>query len=295
MSLAEIEPLVKAGADELYCAVDPLPSFCEGSLPGLKALKEAVRRAHGLGAKLAVAVNAASHVYSPAAGARLAGLLREADACGADAFIAANPFLPPLARLPGRPLRAKVHLSSAQPCFNAAAARFFIRLGVSRLILPTQLPFAEARGVLRECRTAGVETEIFDHRFCGCTYVNGRCSLHVPEFYTPRGRAPGPPCRYGEPEPLTEEAAALKGRLSARLSSPPLFYGAASFFDFYKAGVGFLKYGTRLDPAEVKVSKVREMREMMDLAGELLGDLGPAAGRKAFIERQQRRPAGAKP
>lgn len=294
IKLAEIEPLVKAGADELYCAVAPLPSFCDGALPDMKTLKAAVRRTHALGKKLSVAVNSVSHVYPAAAQGRLLDLLLQADACGVDAFIAANPFLPPLAAAPGVSLKARVHLSSAQPCFNTEAAGFFIRRGISRLILSTQLSPFEARGILRDCRAAGVETEIFDHRFCGCTYVNGRCALHHPDFHTLRpGGACGAPCRQGTPAAAGPEgaagrpAAALLRRLAARIAAPPVMYTHASFFDFFLAGADYLKYGVRLDPPEMKARKVADMRAMIDLAGNLCGSLGKDRARKTFLKRME--------
>lgn len=302
IKLAEIEPLIKAGADELYCAVDPLPSFCEGSLPDIKTLKAAVKRTHALGKTLAVAVNSVSHVYPASRPGRLPELLREIDDCGADAFIAANPFLPPLSGGLKSMLKAKVHLSSVQPCFNSGAADFFIRRGVSRIILSTQLSPFEARGIIGKCRKAGVETEIFDYRFCGCTYINGRCDLHLPVFHTLcRNAGHAAPCRAGTPSAVKAAEghaapgaiAALRELLAARLVRPPLILNAAAFFDFFAVGVGFLKYGARLDPLELKVSKVTEMRAMIGLAGDLCGKLGKNEAREIFLERMAAwRPGG---
>lgn len=294
IKLAEIEPLIKAGADELYCAVDPVPSFCYGSLPDIKTLKAAAERTHALGKTLAVAVNAVAHVYPAGRPDRLYGLLRELDGCGVDAFIAANPFLPPLDARLYPPLKARVHLSSVQPCFNSAAARFFIRRGISRIILSTQLSPYEARGIFRECRAAGAETEIFDYRFCGCTYINGRCDLHLPVFHTlRRSSCHAAPCRAGTPRAIKTaegnaapgETAALQKLLADRLVRPPLPHNAAAFFDHFLAGADYLKYGARLDPSELKARKVAEMRAMIDLAENLCGDLGKTKARKVFLER----------
>ena len=64
----------------------------------------------------------------------------------------------------------------------------------------------------------------------------------------------------------------------------PRLYNAASFYDFYRLGVGWLKYGVRLDPPKVKERKVRELRRMADLAETLTAELG-AGGREEFIRR----------
>jgi collagenase-like PrtC family protease len=274
--------------------IEPLPSFCDGALPGIKSLKAAVKRTHALGKTLSVAVNSLAHVYPASRPGRLLGLLREIDACGVDAFIAANPFLPPLSGKLEVPLKAGVHLSSVQPCFNSMAARFFIGRGISRLILPTQVSPFEAAGIVKACQAAGVETEIFDYRFCGCTYINGRCDLHNPVFHTLSRNAGGSAaCRYGAPLAIkthggpaaAAEIAALQGSLAAGINRPQLPNDAAAFFDFFLAGVGFLKYGARLDPTELKIRKVTELRVMADLAGKLCGDLGKNKARKIFLER----------
>lgn len=254
--------------------------------------KSGRERTHALGKTLSVAVNSVSHVYPASRPGRLSDLLREIDACGVDAFIVANPFLLPLVRDGKNPLKAKIHLSSTQPCFNHLAARFFIRRGISRLILPTQISPFEASGIIRECRAAGVETEIFDYRFCGCTYVNGRCDLHNPVFHTLRGKAGGPaPCRQGAPlviipaeSPIPAgKVAELRERLAARINRPPLMNDAAAFFDFFLAGAGFLKFGTRLDPLELKTRKVAELRAMIHLAEKLSGALEKNRAREMFL------------
>jgi hypothetical protein len=146
-----------------------------------------------------------------------------------------------------------------------------------------------------------VETEIFDYRFFGCVYVNGRCGLHKPVFYDPEGGgiAEGSLCRCGPAcgapaaRPLAAdprraaEAPALARRVALRMGcgGAPRFYNAASFYDFYRMGVGWLKYGVRSDPPAAKVRKVRELRSIADLAERLTRELGAAAARNEFIRR----------
>lgn len=295
----EIEPLVKAGADELYTSVPGIPSFDDTYLRGISPAR-AIRRVHSLGRRALIAAN--SHQLDlDARGMRaLADRIFALDAAGADAFIIASPSLLSLLRSDRRRLRADIHLSSVQPCFNTAALRLFLSLGVKRLILPTQLSALEARPLLALCRAQGVETEIFDYRFFGCVYVNGRCNLHVPRFHTFRkGAQGGALCRCTgsarllpvTPANVTpgraKEAAALAGRLALRMGSggAPRLYNAASFYDFFRLGVGWLKYGVRKDQPGIKAAKVAMAREMADLAGDLTRRHGPAAARKLFIER----------
>ncbi len=296
---SEIEPLVKAGADELYTSAAGLPSFTQACLRGRGGLPAAFRIIHSFGKKALVALNS-MYVLKDAAGMRaLADTVFRLEDEGADAFIVSNPSLLSLLASGRRKLRAELHLSSVQPCFNSAALRFFLRFGIKRLILPSQLAPLEAGEILRLCRREGLDTEIFDYRFFGCVYVNGRCNLHTGIYHTFRGKTrEGGLCRCGagtalpvklfDINPLRAgEAPAVAGRVARRMGcgGAPRLYNAASFYDFYRLGVGWLKYGVRLDPPAVKARKVRELRRMADLAENLTAEFGAAAGREEFIRR----------
>ncbi|MBI5745079.1 MAG: U32 family peptidase [Elusimicrobia bacterium] len=295
----EIAPLAAAGAGELYCAVAEVPSFGHGVLRG--PLKTAVDKAHRLGLKVNLAANSMRRTYSGPQARALAGSLLKAAEAGVDGFIVASPTLFELFREMKSPPAVPLHLSSVQPCFNSRTARYFIRAGVSRIILPGQLAPAEAAGLLRECLAAGVETEIFDYRFFGCVYVNGRCNLHDPIFHTFTSGTEGASlCRCGAKtagglrvKPVAADprraagAAALARRLYARMTcgGPPRLANAAAFFDFYTGGVQYLKYGVRRDPPELRLQKVRELRAILDLAESLAAKLPKAAAKTEFVGR----------
>jgi collagenase-like PrtC family protease len=296
--LSEIKPLIEAGADELYCAIKPLDSFGRGVLPAGR-LQAAADRIHALGGKLAVAANSMALLRDERGLRRFSNALLKADEAGVDAFIISNPSIFELIKNLKRPLRAKTHLSSVQPCFNSLAARVFIRRGISRLILPNQLSPKESAGIFAECRRAGVETEIFDYRFFGCTYVNGRCNLHNPVYHSFAGDLRGAaPCNRGIaagcgmktlnilPE-RSAEIPAIWTRFSARLArgGSPRIGNAAAFFDFFSMGADYLKYGTRRDDSRVKIRKAAELRRMLDLARALTRELGRNAARNEFVRR----------
>jgi hypothetical protein len=300
--LKEIKPLAAAGASELYCAVKPLLSFGEAaSLADISEFRHAARRAHDLGLKISVAVNALRLKCNVSEAQRMAAVCAEADQAGADAFIISNLSALKIFSDYGFKPKAALHLSSVQPCFSSAAAAFFIRLGFSRLIFPNQLAPREAGALMKLCRKKKIETEIFDYRFFGCAYINGRCHLHLPEFYTLRSRRPeGSLCRVNIPvgkrlkliDLAKGEANAALARTAARVLSARLACGgaprmanAAAFYDFFTAGVDFLKYGTREDSLAVKVRKVGQLRDMLKLAEKISGDLGAVKAKDVFIEK----------
>ncbi len=301
-SLKELEPLAAAGADEFYTAVDFLPAFSPGTLPE-EDLLPAIKKVSALGKKLALAVNSPWARGTDKEMAVLERRIRSLDKLGIGAFIIANPYLLALFSGPGKRLRAGLHLSSVQPVFNSLSAAFFARFGISRIILPNQLSPVEARKILALCRAKGIETEIFDYRFFGCAYINGRCQLHSPGHYTLKSAMPeGNICRVSSgPDGLVKlrgldrpersgELPALVRRLGSRFScgGSPRLYNAAAFFNFFAAGVPYLKYGTRQDPAAVKAGKVRELRAMIGLAEELSSSKPAAEARRLFVQELSR-------
>ena len=295
--LKELEPLAEAGADEFYTAVGELPAFGPGVLPGVN-LTSAIEKVRALGKKISLAVN---DLRATATNKQLDAIterIRDLDHMGVDAFIFSNPYLLGLFSGRGKRLRAELHLSSVQPIFNSLSAVFFSRLGISRIILPNQLSPREARKILAFCRARNIHTEIFDYRFFGCAYINGRCQLHNPIYYTSKSVMPhDPPCRTTvNPRGLVKlrsldipnRAGNLPGlvkRLENRFArgGSPRLSNAAAFFDFFTSGVQYLKYGTRPDTQEVKVKKVCELRAMIGLAEKLSSEKPREEARQAFI------------
>ena len=304
--LSEIEPLAEAGAAEFYCGVEGIPGAGPVVLSSLEELGRAVGRVHALGRKIALAVNCLELEFDERQCAELAARIMEIDQLGIDNFIVANPAIFLMLedyrrshRIDGP--KAGFHLSSLQPCFNHLAVDYFRGFGVSRLILPNQLSAAEAGKMLALCAREGIETEIFDYRFFGCVYINGKCRLHTPVFHT---LATGTDCRLfcqagvvdASPVELksvrvapdkAREAVALTERVAKRVrgGGGDRISDAASFFDYFAAGAGYLKYGTRTDASELKVRKVRQMREMLRLVEGLIREGGAVSAREAFLSR----------
>lgn len=307
--ISEIRPLARAGADELYCAVDSLPYYFgepssrgrPSALPDLDSLRAAVSEAHSLGRRIAVALNHETPEFLPSREKALVRALKRADRYGVDAFIVSSPAIFELLGRAG--VRAERHLSSVQPCFNSLAAEFFIRLGASRIILPNQLAPAEAGKLLALCRTRGVAVEVFDYRFFGCTYINGRCRMHSMDDLPQRPGTRGDSMCRMAPRPgdlswinpvwtapgRRRRIESSARRLAAGLTgSAPALADAGTFFDYFSAGVQYLKYGTRSDGPEVKAAKVRRLRAMLDLAEWISGKLPPEKARRLFIEKISR-------
>lgn len=287
------------GVDEVYFAVDDVPNYANTGAIGTAADAPAtIRAAHAHGLKIFLAANGREDRLRDREKEALLGKIRAVASAGVDGLIVASPGL--LRLFAGEKLGVPLHLSSVQPCFNSGTARFFVeRFGVSRIILPNQLAAAEAGGILKCCKEAGVETEIFFYKFFGCPYINGACYLHKPKYYTLEGpQREGDMCRMGSrgslakvhPERVFEPDAGRIARTAARLAlrvsrgGAPRLLNAASFFDYCLAGVDCVKYGTRTDCTEAKIRNLRIIKGALRAAEELAGRFPPEEARRRFVE-----------
>jgi len=178
-SVSEVGPLKTAGADEFYCGLAP-PGWKKkfgaawtnrrhsdsAGVSDEQALREIISAAGS--APVHVTLN--SPHYPPGAVQMLAEygtrLLQDLGVC---ALIVADMDL--LLALIERGHAADLHLSSLATSTNAASARFFRELGVSRIILPRHLTLAE----IDRCVIDGVGFEAFLIND-GCVFEEGLCA-----------------------------------------------------------------------------------------------------------------------
>ncbi|MGD9641810.1 MAG: U32 family peptidase [Elusimicrobiales bacterium] len=295
----EIPVFKKLGVDEVYFAVDDIPSYANTGAIGMAAQAcEIIRAAHTHKLKVFLAANGREVRLGDFDREVLIRKIKAVAAAGIDGVIVSNPGL--FRIFAGEKLAAPLHLSSVQPCFNSGTAKFFVEnFGVSRIILPNQLAAGEAGGILKYSRSAGVETEIFFYKFFGCPYINGICYLHRPRYHTAAGpQEEGALCRMGAGGSLAKvsparvfrrdaaEIARTAARLSLRVSrgGSPRMLNAAGFFDYCLAGVDCVKYGTRTDDTATKVANIKKIRTTMELFRKLAGRFAPDEARRRFVE-----------
>jgi putative protease len=178
-SSAEVEPLLAAGADELYCGLTP-PRWGEtqgaswanrrnprsAGVPDLDDLRRVLALASGR--PVYVTLNAPS--YRASAIPLLVDFGRRLlEELGVRALIVAEWEL--LLALAEAGLAGSVHVSSLATCRNRGAALFYRDLGVPRIILPRHLTLPE----IEELRAPGVELEAFVLND-GCVFEEGLCA-----------------------------------------------------------------------------------------------------------------------
>jgi putative protease len=182
-AVEEVEPLIAAGAEELYCGFVPAVWVRDqpadqwinrryprgANLCALSQLAESVRLAARWQVPVFLTVNA--HCYSPAQLPTLMKMAELAAEAGVQALIVSDLSLLLALRDAALPIRR--HLSSLGHCTNAEAASFFAELGVERLILPRGLSTREI-AALRGRGPRPLEYEVFLLND-GCAYDEALC------------------------------------------------------------------------------------------------------------------------
>lgn len=184
--LDEIEPVARAGANELYCGVAPgdwtkgarlIPTINRrpsGNLANRADLAQAIETAHANGCALSLVLNAQRYSDEQLDVANEIG--RAFVEMGGDALIVSDlGLIGQIARWLPAP---RLHVSSVATCRNAEAARFCRDLGASRLILPRDVSIAEACEIAAEVPDIEVEAFILND---ACIFEEGNCNtIHLP-------------------------------------------------------------------------------------------------------------------
>jgi len=178
-SAGEVGPLKDAGADEFYCGLAPSgwakkfgPAWSNRRHPGAAAVlnEQALQEILDAAGPLPVHVALNSPHYPPGAVPMLAEFgSRLIQDLGISALIVADMDL--LLALIEAGHAEQLHLSSLATVSNAASARFFRELGLSRIILPRHLTLSE----IDQCVVDGVEFEAFLIND-GCVFEEGLCA-----------------------------------------------------------------------------------------------------------------------
>lgn len=285
----EVAPLVREGAEELYCGIVPAAwtdrfgpvvplnrrDPGRANLSDFARLRALVAGAHAHGCPVYLTLNA--QIYTSDQLPLVLETAAEAlDGTGVDGLIVADPgVIRALTRW--RP-SVRLHLSSLASAQNIEAVRFFRDLGVRRVILPRQVGLGEVAGIVAAVPDVEVEVFILND---GCIYEEGHCS-------TTHGI--GPICLteweyefrpLGERGPFTPaERAALKdnardyrafilqqeafGPLATPGGFPAGPCGLCAIPDLFESGVQALKVVGREAETGRKVMSVRVVRSVLD-------------------------------
>ncbi|MCK4916618.1 MAG: U32 family peptidase [Candidatus Omnitrophica bacterium] len=189
----EVEQIIKAGADELYCGVLPenwkqrysniaspnRREWTSANLSNFGQLREIVKTAHSYGVPVYFAVNA---FFTEQQYPLIMSHITEAKAAGVDALIVADIGL--MLNIKEANLDINIHISNCGTAFNSETVEFYRDLGASRIVLPRQLMIDEIDDIAFFAHDIELEVFILNS---GCKNIDGFCTFHhgVNEVYHP--------------------------------------------------------------------------------------------------------------
>ena len=177
----EVEKIIKAGADEIYCSVlskkwgdkysymdsfNSSPPRC--NLKNYYELRKVVDIAHGYDVPVFFTLN--SHYYSKAQYSLLIEEIGNAINCNIDAFIMADIGI--LDTLNKMDNGMEIHLSIVGGAFNSKTLDFYSKKGISRVVLPKQLTIDEMKTISKKNKKIDLECFIIT---AGCPNAEAFC------------------------------------------------------------------------------------------------------------------------
>ena len=179
----EVKLLVDEGADEFYCGVLPKEwreKFFGLSLnrrPGLNAnlkdfneLKDCVETAHSYGKPIYLTIN--QLYYTDTQYPLILKYIDEAVRVGVDGLIVGS--LEVLLALNRMNIDVYTILSTTAPALNSQTVKFYVGLGVKRVILPRHLTLDEVEEIVKENPRVDFEVFILNSK---CPNLEGFCSF----------------------------------------------------------------------------------------------------------------------
>lgn len=289
----EVRPLCEAGADELFCGIEPYSwrkkyrDFCINQRPsganftGQADLEKAISIAHGHKVKVHVAVNA--FFYLEEQYERAKQIISDVFDMGADGVIFADPAL--LLNIDKSLLKAKdVVVGTDAVVFNSSAVKFYKRLGSTRVVLPRAMTINEMKEVIEYDKRMEYEAFIIHDL---CFFVDGFCAYckegsgevkkegrerQKVSFFS-ASRVPQRGFNGGCRTRFRGQKIFFRNNGQACRARPFTFWmkkhiqgcGACAIYDLKKAGVTNLKILDRNLPAQEKARATLFIREALDL------------------------------
>ena len=170
-NLEKLEYAIRYGADAVYLGVVDfsLRAMRKGELITLDNLKEAINKAHSLGAKAYLTLNIFAFNEDIK---NLENCIEILSDSNPDAIIATDMGIMRLVQkhMPHIPL----HISTQTNTLNYEAVRFWQDMGATRAILARELPIAQVKEIKE--KVPDMELEVFVHG-AQCVSFSGRCLL----------------------------------------------------------------------------------------------------------------------
>lgn len=278
--VAEVEPLIDAGADEFFCGVltaDWHGKYIAGSInrrPGgganfttLEELESCVRIAHGRGIPVYLTLN--EHYYTPVQYPFITDYLDRAESIGIDGMIVSD--LAVLLTLRKRGFKPKIIVSIGGTVFNAETVRFYQELGAGRVILPRHLDLEEIRDICRNTSGIELETFILNSRCPNedgfCTFQHGLADKSIMPLYQNACLLPYEITAATETDIDPARISWKRQHIWQTVHVDDHPCGACALYEFNELGIASVKIVGRGNPPDRKLKDVRFLRTLRDMLG----------------------------
>lgn len=165
-----LEAAVRYGADAVYLGSTEYGMRAASANFGPEMLRKAVEYAHSHGVRVYLTCNTLPRNQEVR---QMPDFLREAAACGVDAFIVTD--IGVLSMVKETIPDAEIHISTQTGIVNYRAAEEYHKLGAKRVVLARELSLEEIREI-RQNTSPELELEVFVHGAM-CMSFSGRCLL----------------------------------------------------------------------------------------------------------------------
>jgi len=295
--LDEVEKVIAAGADELYCGIlldDWRSSYTVaasinrrqednlilGTSPHYKSFeefKESVKIAHSGSVPVALTLN--EHYYSNEQYPHLLSYVDKALEAGVDALIIGDVAF--IVTIQEMEIPVNVYVSTAGTVFNSEAAQFFKELGASRIILPRHLTIEEIGAIAHDVPDMELEAFILNSRCANidgfCTFQHGLADLFsdsmVKEHYLNACMLPYNlsvyPDTTGQLDPATKDKISWERQsIWSALHIDDRPCGACALYEFSTMGLHGVKIVGRENTKSKKIKDITFLRTLLDFLSE---------------------------
>jgi putative protease len=287
----EVEQLIKAGANELYCGVLSLEwkkrytntgcinrrEWASCNFSNFRDLKETVDMAHSYNTPVFLTMN--SPFYTTNQYPLILKEIKEAVGIGIDAFIITDVGL--LLELKRNKINTNLHISSGATVFNSNTINFYKKLGASRIILPRHLTLGEIKELSVNKPDMDLEVFIFND---GCFNIDGFCTAQhgISEEYEKAVLLCRLPYKtsilFDNDKKDFRKERTIRSRISNLTANLTMECGACALYNFKKYGIASIKIIGRGKPTEKKVKDVSFFKQ-------LLGYLEKDITKEEFVEK----------
>ena len=186
-----LKAAIRFGADAVYLGSTEFGMRAASANFDMETLRQGMEYAHQRGVKVYLTCNTLPRNEEIL---RMPAFLKEAYACGVDAFIVTDMGV--LSLMKEHIPQAEVHISTQTGVVNYLAADALYRMGAKRVVLARELSLEEIR-FIRKNTPPELELEVFVHGAM-CMSVSGRCLLsnYMAHRDANRGEC-AQPCRWG--------------------------------------------------------------------------------------------------